>query len=309
MLLISCSQPGYPQETTETKAPETTLPETVYTTPVDVKIDYEAVMAKWNEYLTFADPGAKSDTLNDKVFLFADAEDDNITMKRYGIFLLVTEMHTRMVPAEFDYLPDEEITTGFTYTVYNMKTGKKIINEFVSYDEESTRNAEFEVKVARYNSTYLPVLEVRKGIYVDGTDDEGFITYTYTETYSYVDENGVVKPGYYLYASDALNYLTKDGAQFNYGYKAGYFDDLITKIESVDPNAFEALENNVREAKALAELAVKELQDGKYTSEYKYVEEFNSYDYVYTITNGEALQKKMQELYKAFSDWIGEWEL
>lgn len=126
---------------------------------------------------------------------------------------------------------------------------------------------------------------------------------------SYVDENGVVKPGYYLYASDALNYLTKDGAQFNYGYKAGYFDDLITKIESVDPNAFEALENNVREAKALAELAVKELQDGKYTSEYKYVEEFNSYDYVYTITNGEAFQKKMQELYKAFSDWIGEWEL
>lgn len=126
---------------------------------------------------------------------------------------------------------------------------------------------------------------------------------------SYEDENGVVRPGYYLYASDALNYLTKDGAQYNYGYKDGYFEALIAKIEAVDPNAFEVLENNVREAKALAELAVKELQDGKYTSEYKYVEKFDSYDYVYTITNGDALQKKMQELYNAFTDWIGEWEL
>ena len=131
---------------------------------------------------------------------------------------------------------------------------------------------------------------------------------TYTVN-SYEDENGVVTPGYYLYASDALNYLTKDGAQFNYGYKDGYFDSILAKIEAVDPNAFEALENNVREAKALAELAVKELQDGNYTSEYQYVEKFGTYDYIFTITNGEALQTQMQALYNAFSDWIGEWEL
>ena len=126
---------------------------------------------------------------------------------------------------------------------------------------------------------------------------------------SYEDANGVLHSGYYLYAQDALNYLTKEGAQFNYGYQEGYFDGILADIEAIDPNAFEDLENNVRDAKALAELALRELQEGKYTSEYQYVEKFGTYDHVYTITNGEVLQKQMQTLYSAFTDWIGEWEL
>ncbi|MBQ8431687.1 MAG: hypothetical protein IJX28_02280 [Clostridia bacterium] len=151
-----------------------------------------------------------------------------------------------------------------------------------------------------------------------GVVDEMYQMYEYLNflcfwnTYSinsYVDSNGEVQPGYYLYASDALNFLVKDGAQFNYGYKDGYFEGIIADIEAVDPNAFEDLEQNVRDAKALAEWALKELTDGNYTSEYKYVEKFETYDYIYTITNGAALEAQMNTLYTAFSDWIGSWEL
>ena len=41
---------------------------------------------------------------------------------------------------------------------------------------------------------------------------------------SYQDENGVTQPGYYLYPRDAESFIYTDGAQYNYGYKEGYFD-------------------------------------------------------------------------------------
>lgn len=131
---------------------------------------------------------------------------------------------------------------------------------------------------------------------------------TYTIN-SYTDSDGNLQPGYYLYASDAMNFIVKDGAQFNYGYKDGYFEGIIASIERVDPNAFEDLEQNVRDAKALADKAFQELVDGNYTKEYKYVDKFGTYDYIYTITNAAALEAEMQTLYNAFSDWIGSWEL
>jgi len=126
---------------------------------------------------------------------------------------------------------------------------------------------------------------------------------------SYVDENGDTKPGYYLYPSDAKNYIYPDKAQFNYGYKEGYFDGLVAKIESVDKTAFADLVANVRKAEALAAKALAELENGNYTSEYKYVEMFGTSDYVYTLNIEKELQAEMDIIYKEFSIWLGSWEM
>lgn len=126
---------------------------------------------------------------------------------------------------------------------------------------------------------------------------------------TYTDANGKVVIGYYLYASDAIGYIEKEGAQFNYGFKEGYFDSIIAKIEAVDKTAFADLVANIRKAEALANKAYAELKAGGYTYEYKYVEEFGKEDYIYTINKGEELKAEMSTVYGEFSNWLGSWEM
>ncbi len=123
------------------------------------------------------------------------------------------------------------------------------------------------------------------------------------------DAEGNSYPGYYLYASDALRFLTEEGAQFNYGYQPGYFDGIVQKIEAVDPTAFTDLVANVRQAEALAQKALAELENGNYTSELQFVEMFGTEDYVYTLNMGEELQNEMQTVYTEFANWLGSWEM
>ena len=106
-----------------------------------------------------------------------------------------------------------------------------------------------------------------------------------------------------------MNFITKDGAQYNYGYKDGYFDGIINEIESIDKEAFADLVSNIRRAEALSERALNELNSGNYTSEYKYLEKFDNYDYVYTLDNGKELTDEMNIIYKEFSAWLGSWEM
>ena len=123
------------------------------------------------------------------------------------------------------------------------------------------------------------------------------------------DENGTEYPGYYLYAADAEHFIKDDGAQYNYGYQPGYFDSIVKKIESVDPQAFADLVANIRAAEALAGKALAELENGNYTSELTYVEKFGTEDYVYTLNAGEELASEMDKLYSEFSNWLGSWEM
>jgi phosphorylase/glycogen(starch) synthase len=74
----------------------------------------------------------------------------------------------------------------------------------------------------------------------------------------FTDASGNAVPGYYLYPADAMGYLTNDGSQWNYGYKDGYFEGIIKKVQSLDPTAFEPLVMNIRSAQALAKKAIKE---------------------------------------------------
>ena len=126
---------------------------------------------------------------------------------------------------------------------------------------------------------------------------------------SSTDENGNVIPGYYLYPSDATYLITTKDAKYNYGYKEGYFDDIVANIQSVDPNAFTDLVSNVRSAEALAKKAFAELENEHYTYEKKFLEEFGTEDLVYTLNNGEALVAEMKTLYTAFANWLSSWEL
>lgn len=103
--------------------------------------------------------------------------------------------------------------------------------------------------------------------------------------------------------------ITTDGAQYNYGYQDGYFDSIIAQIEAVDPKAFNDLVTNIRGAEALAQKALAELENERYTSEKKYLEQFSTEDLVYTLNIGEELTAEMQTLYSAFANWLGSWEM
>ena len=126
---------------------------------------------------------------------------------------------------------------------------------------------------------------------------------------SYVDTDGNYQKGYYLYASDAKYYLFKDGAQWNFGTKEGYFDDIITKILAIDETAFQDLVTNVQQAQTLAQKAIDELQKDNYTSEYTNVEKFGNENYIFTLNLGDELKAEMNLLYRGFSTWLGSWEM
>ena len=126
---------------------------------------------------------------------------------------------------------------------------------------------------------------------------------------SYTDADGNKQSGYYLYASDALNFIQKEEGQYHYGYVDGYFDDIIKSVESVDKTAFKDLTDNIEKAKSLAAEALKELEDGNYSFSYQHVDMFDTYDNVYTIDKGDELASEMDELYMEFSNWLSNWEL
>lgn len=113
----------------------------------------------------------------------------------------------------------------------------------------------------------------------------------------------------YLYPSDALNFVEKDGAQFHYGYKEGYFEGIIATVKSVDETAFTDLIQNVENAKALADKALAELQSGNCTQVDEYSGVFNDGRKQYKINISSELETEMSNVYGEFSNWLSGWEL
>lgn len=114
---------------------------------------------------------------------------------------------------------------------------------------------------------------------------------------------------FYLTASDALQLIQTEGAQYNYGYVDGYFDEIIRQIREVSNTEFEDLVNIIIESQELSETALKELTDGNYTYEYKYIDEFKTYDNVFTITKAKELEEGFYDVYYKFADWLAQYEL
>ena len=126
---------------------------------------------------------------------------------------------------------------------------------------------------------------------------------------THTDKNGNLVKGYYLNDTDAKYYLMTDGAQWNYGYKDGYFDALVAKVEAVDKTAFGDLVANIRKPEALAQKAISELENGNFTREIRYLEQFDNTDYVYTLNKEAELSAEEQKIYSEFSHWLAGWEM
>ncbi|MCR5309683.1 MAG: hypothetical protein K6E21_06215 [Bacilli bacterium] len=125
---------------------------------------------------------------------------------------------------------------------------------------------------------------------------------------SYTNADGETVPGFYLYPGDAINFIKKDGGQYNYGYKDGYFDKFINRINKISTTGFEKLITIINKAKELAAYALSELDEEHYTSEKKYVEKFGTEDYVFTL-NDTTLSTKADDVYYEFADWLSSFEM
>ena len=214
---------------------------------------------------------------------------------------------------------------AFTYTTQAIKVvGTLVVAESESQPFTDNYGYEFSFKIVDATYTILKDEDLSadmalwQKVATSGIIEEIYKMYDYVNfvcawnTYfvnSYVDESGNKVPGYYLYPTDALRYLTTDGGQWNYGYKEGYFDALAAKVTAIDPEAFADLVNNIEKAKALAEKALHELESGNYTFEVQYVEKFGTEDLIYTLNKGEELAAEMDELYREFSLWLSGWEM
>ena len=113
----------------------------------------------------------------------------------------------------------------------------------------------------------------------------------------------------YLYPSDAVYFIETDGAQFNYGFKNGYFDNIIATIKSVDETAFSDLVKVVEDAKALCDKAYAELKAGNYTLVSEYGKTFNDGRSQYKMNKVSEFESEMDRVYGNFSTWIASWEL
>jgi len=113
----------------------------------------------------------------------------------------------------------------------------------------------------------------------------------------------------YLYPSDIDIFCKNDGAQFNYGYKEGYFDDLVATVESVSKTDFTALVENIRKAEALAEKALAEIDAGNYSAVTEYSGTFGDGRTQYIMDINDELDALMQATYLEFAEWLATWEL
>ena len=134
---------------------------------------------------------------------------------------------------------------------------------------------------------------------------------------SYTSSSGEVKKGYYLWPSHAEFFLKADGSeayegrtgQFHYGYADGYFAGIIQKIEALGMDATSVLVQNVYNAEAVAQKALKELLDGNYSYEVGYVEKFDTTDRIYTLDKAEELEQDFQKVYSEFETWLASLEM
>ncbi len=113
----------------------------------------------------------------------------------------------------------------------------------------------------------------------------------------------------YLYPSDALQFIQTEGAQFNYGYTDGYFDELIFKINEVNGTEFTELTENIKKAQILAQQALTALENGEYTNTSEYSDVFSDGRGQYIMNDADSYEASMEEIYGEFADWLSEWEI
>ena len=113
----------------------------------------------------------------------------------------------------------------------------------------------------------------------------------------------------YLFPTDALHFIETEGAQYNYGYKEGYFDSMIDTIEEVSTTDFITLVENIKKAKSLAERALADLKAEEYATTAEYSGSFGDGRNQYKMNNADTYEKEMEVIYREFAEWLAEWEI
>lgn len=113
----------------------------------------------------------------------------------------------------------------------------------------------------------------------------------------------------YLYPSDALHFITTDGAQFNYGYQEGYFEKMIATIKEVNETQFTDLIANIEKAQTFALEVLTAIENEEYQATTEYAGAFGDGRSQYKMNNADSYEEKMTEIYGEFADWLAEWEL
>ena len=130
-----------------------------------------------------------------------------------------------------------------------------------------------------------------------------FVTYWYTYTTTF--EGGED----YLYPSDAIYFITEDGAKFNYGYQTGYFDNLRNSVKDISETELQNIIDLIDEAEDLSNDAIFALQKGlNNTSVYKPVVKYSDI-FKDSRTQYEYNSSELQDRYNtAFSNYIAAFE-
>ena len=189
------------------------------------------------------------------------------------------------------------------------------ILEFGDYTDEFGYEYSYRIKDAEYTVLNTDELDPKIKLWqqLASTDviSEIYQMYEYVNflcfwpTYTAQFEGGAD----YLYPDDAMYFYQTDGAQYNYGYQAGYFDDLVAKVESVSKTDFAALVANIRKAEALAAEAIAEIEAGNYMGVTEYSGQFGDGRLQYQMIRAAEFETLMQETYAEFAAWLATWEL
>ena len=204
-------------------------------------------------------------------------------------------------------------TDGFEFTDRAIQvTG---ILEFGDYTDEFGYEYSYRIKDAEYTilneSDLDPKIKLWQQLASTDVIAEIYQMYEYVNflcfwpTYTAQFEGG----SDYLYPSDIDLFCKNDGAQFNYGYKEGYFDSLVKKVESVSKTDFTALIENIRKAEALAAEALAEIEAGNYTAVTEYSTVFGDGRTQYKMNLADEFDARMQATYQEFAAWLATWEI
>ena len=118
----------------------------------------------------------------------------------------------------------------------------------------------------------------------------------------------------YLWPTDIEKFLYKDGAQFNYGYKDGYFEGLIAKIRKIDKNNLEDLVAIINKAKEISARALSDIENKNYSQVDEYTKKSNG-EFVFGDgrkqykMNDDSLISDFENVYQEFYAWFSGWEL
>ena len=113
----------------------------------------------------------------------------------------------------------------------------------------------------------------------------------------------------YVYPPDAISFIEDDGMQFHYGFEEGYFDSIRRTVLEIDGTAFSELILVINGAEALANEAYAALKAGEHEECEEYSGAFGDGRLQYRMNEAEAYTAELEKLYKAFSTWLGGWEL